>query len=229
MPGIPRAGGFTITSTPEDAQGSVAGHSDPYLELAIQKSPRNPPAAWLWQPVDDILGEVLHVRVGGSFVWPPPYARRGAKVQRLVLVAGGVGINPLISILGHLHASQQMPPKVTLIYSTHPGKEINGSDVLFLDRVREISNVYAKDSQVELQLHLTGSPGANNGSTHLPSGTKFTRVTREDLQNAIGDESQRAATVCYICGPQKMTDEFVQHVQSLEGMDPRNVLCEKWW
>jgi hypothetical protein len=63
----------------------------PSIELAIQKSPRNPPAAWLWRPETDIIGSRLGVRVGGSFVWPPSHPSI-AEIRRLVLIAGGVGI-----------------------------------------------------------------------------------------------------------------------------------------
>jgi len=224
---------------------SVAGNSDAYLELAIQRSPRNPPAAWFWQPVDDILGRMLHVRVGGSFIWPPPLARRGEEVKRLVLVAGGVGIklvlsrscglflhltrcanSPLISILSHLAASEQMPLKVTILYSTHPGKQSDGSDILFLTRLCRIAKKFEDGQQVELQLYLTGSSECLN---KIPVEVRNRRISHEDLDSAVGQSSQRSATVCYICGPQKMTDEFVEYVQDLEGMDLQNVLCEKWW
>ena len=92
--GLQQAGGFTITSAPKEAQpgtGSETGSRDGYLELAVQKSPRNPPAAWLWRPETEILGCDLHVRVGGSFVWPPP-GLDPTSITRAVFVAGGVGI-----------------------------------------------------------------------------------------------------------------------------------------
>lgn len=87
MPGIDRPGGFTITSCPSKAQGpataarackdgtTTCGDDDPqapYLELAVKASPDNAIAQWLWKPADEILSRVLQVRVGGSFVWPPP-------------------------------------------------------------------------------------------------------------------------------------------------------------
>lgn len=49
------------------------------------------PAQWLWRPSEDILGSQLMVRVGGSFTWPPPHLNP-QQIERLVLVAGGVGI-----------------------------------------------------------------------------------------------------------------------------------------
>jgi len=60
------------------------------LELAVQRS-SNPPAQWLWRPQEDILHKQIVVRVGGSFTWPPQSYDIGS-VDRLVLVAGGVGI-----------------------------------------------------------------------------------------------------------------------------------------
>lgn len=62
-----------------------------YLELAIQSSPQNPPAAWLWRPETEILGKRLLVRVGGNFVWPPPGVDVNG-IRKVLLVAGGVGI-----------------------------------------------------------------------------------------------------------------------------------------
>lgn len=81
VPGNSKPGGFTITSSPSKAQkkpiepASAApadGNDEPYLELAVQKSPDNPPAQYLWRPTAEILHSELRVRVGGSFVWPPP-------------------------------------------------------------------------------------------------------------------------------------------------------------
>lgn len=93
IPGLPKAGGFTITSTPAEAAPprTTTGSADaPYLELAVQKT-ANPPAKWLWRPAEEILGARLVVRVGGSFVWPPPGIDvRG--INKVVFVAGGVGI-----------------------------------------------------------------------------------------------------------------------------------------
>ena len=61
----------------------------------MQQSPKNPAAAYLFRPEEEILGKTLHVRVGGSFVWPPMRylaGRRGNLPKRAVFVAGGVGI-----------------------------------------------------------------------------------------------------------------------------------------
>ncbi|KAK8158369.1 hypothetical protein BC567DRAFT_212135 [Phyllosticta citribraziliensis] len=102
IPGVPKAGGFTITSTPSLAQpaSAAAGSSPnkhivaplppevspPLIELAIQRS-ANPPAQGIWRARKADRTQ-LAVRVGGSFVWPPPVPAP----SNVLFVAGGVGI-----------------------------------------------------------------------------------------------------------------------------------------
>lgn len=86
IPGILQVGGFSITSTPNDAKGEHG-----YVELAIQDAPQNPPAAWFWRPFNDIKHIKINIRAGGSFVWPPPGINMET-ISKVVLVAGGVGI-----------------------------------------------------------------------------------------------------------------------------------------
>ena len=140
VPGVSKAGGFTITSPPSkarwatpapapapapaptpassEAAGAGAGagaasgggtkdhggddeHAYAYLELAVQKSPDSPAAIWLWRGDggggEALLGGELGVRVGGGFVWPPAGVNVRA-LRKVVFVAGGVGVNPLMSM-----------------------------------------------------------------------------------------------------------------------------------
>jgi hypothetical protein len=80
-----------LTSTPSQARPRPDSGHNPFLELAVQRSPGNPPAAWLWQSPEAIIGKEVKVRVGGSFVWPPPNIDY-ATIKRAVFIAGGVGI-----------------------------------------------------------------------------------------------------------------------------------------
>lgn len=61
------------------------------MELAVQESPSNPSAAWLWRPKEEILGKELNIRVGGNFVWPPAGIDLDS-IKNVVFIAGGVGI-----------------------------------------------------------------------------------------------------------------------------------------
>ncbi|KAL8704991.1 MAG: hypothetical protein Q9201_001888 [Fulgogasparrea decipioides] len=243
---VPQAGGFTITSTPEDAQHKEEKRG--YLELAIQQSPKSPPAAWLWRPKVEILGSDVLVRVGGSFVWPPPTVDP-AKIKRLVFVAGGVGINPLISILSHLHRNpQELSRHIEFLYTTRMPSSGNPSSILFLMRLEAL--FFGGNSHHSFKVFLTrtstverlGFPGhdleAEEARVDRPAAMMnehqivrwcYGRIKHNDLLDAIGPLAERDGVVVYICGVPSMTDEFVALLRKAEGMEEKRVLCEKWW
>ena len=250
IPGLPKAGGFTITSAPSEARPS--SHVSPFLELAVQKS-SNPPAQWLSRPEEEILGQKLVVRVGGSFTWPPPNLDAGG-IDRLVLIAGGVGIkyvepsappnsctnersSPLISIFSHLIRTGQHPKEIHFIYGTKATPELDRHSILFLTRLLDLVGI-SNDPNITLSLYLTGR-GDDGTIDHgnFPNRTFARRITELDLARALdgykeslyGREHDRQGTVCYVCGPQKMTDEFVDFLSEQPGMARERVLCEKWW
>ncbi|KAF2756496.1 ferredoxin reductase-like protein [Pseudovirgaria hyperparasitica] len=220
IPGIYKAGGFTLTSTPEDLSPSTDDEY-PYLELAIQNAPSNPAAAWLWRPQHEILKSDLDVRVGGSFTWPPSTIKP-ERIHKVVLVAGGIGINPLISICSALSRSSHIN-SIKVLYSTR--LTTSSSKVLFLERLNALSQ---KQSTTTVQLFLTGSTPLERTCESMKAA-KLQRIRLDDLIDAIGPATGRASTICYVCGPSKMTDDVVKYLAAQEGMDRSRVLCEKWW
>ena len=240
IPTIPKAGGFTITSPPSAAIARKDGPG--YLELAVQNS-SNPPAKYFHRPIDSILNTPLAVRVGGSFTYPPPVLPIPTRnITRLVLIAGGVGINPLISIFSHLiqlHPSQR-PEEIHFLYGTKTSSsEPDPQTILFLPRLMDLVGAAAEPLDVTLSLYLTGPTGYEGGEKiehgKLPNRTWARRMGEGDLVGALdgwkkGSGSEgRGETVCYVCGPQKMTDEIVEFLGKQEGMEKGRVLCEKWW
>ncbi|KKZ63441.1 hypothetical protein EMCG_02252 [[Emmonsia] crescens] len=264
VPSVPQAGGFTITSTPSDALPSgsdgnttIEGPTrEPYIELAVQESPSNPPAAWLWRPQDEILGQELGVRVGGSFIWPPPDIPL-EDIGRAVFVAGGVGINPLISMISHIFKNpSKLPhlPTIHLLYSTRfPTASGDGDDILkhldqtpFFPRLRNILDSQQQQNQhqgrdqiLHLHLHLYIT-NLHDMPQNPPSDFSLhnRRITTPDLLEVIDGKrdavrsSNGGRIVCYICGPPDMTDEFVAGVEEVLGAGvgrEKSVFCEKWW
>ncbi len=249
IPFLPKPGGFTITSTPSQAAPSQSlslstsssdyGHDSPFLELAIQCSPSNAPAAWLWQtPMSLILHKTLHVRVGGSFVWPSTPSVDLSALRKVVFIAGGVGVNPLVSMLCSLAESETRPAfEVHFLYSMRdPGSPRETREMLFLDR---IESVFA-DERLSggLKLFLTGGGGGGGGgagdgivaaSGRVDMPYRRRRITVDDVAAVIGQDKD-AATV-YVCGVPAMTDEFVDKLTSPDGlgMDKQRVQFEKWW
>ncbi|KAJ5231035.1 hypothetical protein N7489_011743 [Penicillium chrysogenum] len=266
IPSLAQAGGFTITSTPADAEvlpspeastDSLAGEAlepssesqgrPPYVELAVQDSPSNPSAAWLWRPREEILGRELNIRVGGSFVWPPTGISIN-DVKNVVFVAGGVGINPLISMLSHLNNNEPHTPNpktIHILYSSRlPQHQGTGSadaildQVLFLPRLRQIirSQESSHRLRISLDLFLTDLASSSDLlSSGSPSDLKIHpgRISDHDLRSAAvgtGDELDSQGTVCYVCGPPDMTDSIVEKLVAILGDDgEQRVFFEKWW
>lgn len=345
-PGIPKPGGFTITSPPSKARlsSSAAPSADaaaapssplPYLELAIQNSPANVVANWFWQPPAAILNAEIWIRVGGSFVWPPPglvpmvsfapcsrhHQRKklvllillprslsllasprarhrtleswtlsprpasnsavmtlGTRhppdrpvsisihpsflpwlchrktqgtdqtiqtLRKIIFLAGGVGINPLMSIVSHLAERSQLVPSqvaIDFLYSVRNSDTTpEPSKILFLERLAGIfgrcHDGAAPKVRGELQLFLTGGGAGgghegkdgriDDGVVDLPF--KRRRVAIEDVAEAVGDDKR--SVVVYVCGVPKMTDEVVEKLISPKGLglEPHRVLYEKWW
>jgi hypothetical protein len=282
IPGVPKAGGFTITSAPSSSSSSSS--ESPYFELAVQESPENEPAAWLWRPVGEILGERLRVRVGGRFVFPPlaPLAKKndasdvvagavtggddddddddddvGKGLKRVVFVAGGVGVNPLVSMLSYIADNEQTTPfvdDVVFLYASKVPRSGNFSDILFLDRITRFFGEGKVKGRVKL--FVTGTAAAAAAAESLaasPSSSSLQGAARgigTDSAGAMRDmngtrvEVQRRritsadvaeavgdgrdpGTVVYVCGPRVMTDELVERLAKF--VDPRRVLTEKWW
>lgn len=83
------------------------------------------------------------------------------------------------------------------------------------------------DDQI-FTLFLTGAQNAHH-LERFPKNVRYNRITKSDLAEAVGSVQSRNRTVVYVCGPQAMTDEVVDFLKGLPGMDRGKVLCEKWW
>jgi ferredoxin-NADP reductase len=159
---------YSISSAPE-AQG--------YLEISVKRL--------------GLVSSALHASIrpgamlavrspGGSFVYPTDDERP------LVLLAGGVGITPLMSMLRHASVAEPTRP-VTLFYSLRRVEDIAFSDELtLLARRSEHIRVFIAVSD--------GPPGPGHFPGHISESLVTTMVP--DLLHAV----------CLICGPQPMMD-----------------------
>lgn len=185
----------------------------------------------------------MQVRVGGRFVYPPPDLGEEAvrDINKIVLVAGGVGINPLMSILEHLHLESLLRParirSLRLLYGT---RARSGEAILFHDRIARILGRYvnhdAAGHDYRATMYLTGTThwSPDEISTYQGSDVSHMehnhrRISAIDLLEALRSPGGSVSTIVYVCGPPGMTDEFVQTLSRAEGMDLSRVLCEKWW
>ncbi|KAK5627264.1 hypothetical protein RRF57_002979 [Xylaria bambusicola] len=262
IPGVETAGGFTITSTPREARlahppmgenkysagenrASPKREEGPFLELAVQKSPDNPPAAWLYGSPSAIIGQELRVRVGGGFVWPPP-GINVRSLRRVVFVAGGVGVNPLVSMLSSLASSPATPAlEARFLYSAKdPGvsegsASRNARNILFLERIAQV--FHEGRVKGELEVFLTGGDTKESAGMDGEKGDEDRiAVAGGDNGTKDGDDDQGNFTipfhsrrctvntdvakavgnprfaVVYVCGVPTMTDDFVAKLTGRE-------------
>lgn len=94
-----------------------------HLCLAVKKSSW-PPALWVHSKCK--VGDQVQIRVGGNFYYDPPMQ---SKIPNLLFIAGGVGINPLLSIMLELKHNFQItkispPERISLLYSARSKEEL---------------------------------------------------------------------------------------------------------
>ncbi|XP_008057096.1 oxidoreductase NAD-binding domain-containing protein 1 isoform X2 [Carlito syrichta] len=141
--------------------------------------------------------------------------------RNLVLIAGGVGINPLLSILRHtadLHRAGEgcgyEMGTVKLFYSAK-----TTSELLFKKNILDLVNEFP--GKIACRLHVTKQ--TTQVSAELQPYVTEGRITEEEIRAHSSHE-----TLFYICGPPPMTEFFSKQLESSHV--PREHICfEKWW
>ncbi|MBP2703960.1 ferredoxin reductase [Microbispora sp. RL4-1S] len=170
------------------------------IELTVERVPDGEVSPYLTEVLEP--GDEVEMRgpVGGWFVW-----RAGASAP-VVLVAGGSGIVPLMSMIRARRADGGGPP-FRLIYSTRdPGRRFYAEELDRADPGLDVSYVYTREAP---------------GGSARPAG----RITADDL--AAGGWPADRRPDCYVCGP----TGFVEHAAELLiglGHDPGRVKTERF-
>ncbi|KAI1902482.1 hypothetical protein AGOR_G00045220 [Albula goreensis] len=218
IPGLEKVGGFSICSSP------ALLRREGVIELAVKYS-AHPPAHWIHRTCT--LDSEVELRVGGDFFFDP--APSGGPVD-LLLVAGGVGINPLYSILLHAADLQRHllaggrgyePGTVQLCYSAK-----SADDLLFKRSIiaacREFPGKFSCD------FHLTRqNEDIDPELRPFVSGGRISDQVLRDHLERLGRNGERE-TVCYLCGPPPMIESVSRQLQHL-GLSRDRILFEKWW
>uniref|UniRef100_A0A8D2B5P1 Oxidoreductase NAD-binding domain-containing protein 1 n=1 Tax=Sciurus vulgaris TaxID=55149 RepID=A0A8D2B5P1_SCIVU len=211
IPGVSVVGGFSICSSPRLLE------QERMIELAV-KYTNHPPALWVHNKCT--LDSEVAVRVGGDFFFDP---QPTDAPRNLVLIAGGVGINPLLSILRHsadLHRERANKGSgyeigtIKLFYSAK-----NTSELLFKKNIFDLVNEFPE--KIACSLHVTKQ--TTQISAELKPYITEGRITEEEIKDHISKE-----TLFYICGPPPMTDFFSKQLEN--NHVPKEHICfEKWW
>ncbi len=169
-------------------------------------------------------------------MWPPDLLLRG-RLKRAVFIAGGVGINPLISMVTSIAEIKvarggSLGFDIKFLYMTRNLPDPR--EILFLPRLVEIFRSLGEDGDLKLFLTNRAEPSDKKDEDSLfidgvSVPMRRSRIGEQDLEDAIGKVDARSGTVCYVCGVPSMTDDFVGRLKAAEGMEEQNVLSEKWW
>ena len=191
LDGIPHTAGYSITTSPI-YQGEI--------ELAIKSSARHPVARWVHEAAR--VGDQVKVTQGqGPFVYLPEMS------DNVVLIGGGVGITPLLSIFRHVRDAR-LPTQAHLVYSVSDSREI-----LFREELE--AAVRAHDN-LHLSITVTQPDPRWHGLTGRIDPVKLHALDVPD------------DTLYYLCGPKGMVEDMSTLLHDL-GVPMNRIIFEKWW
>jgi len=205
IPGEDQVGGFSMWNHPAQFQQTNI------IELAVKES-KWPPAYWVHTKCKQ--DDSVQVRFGGDFYYPPDNLK---EPHNILLIGGGVGINPLLSIwlqARHLHSSDNSlkPDKVSLLYSA-----VNKDELIFSDVIDSTTN---SNSAFKATYFTTRSNHDNciNG-----------RIDFEQVKSSLEDMNvNNGRTLIYLCGPPNMIRDMLRSLASLH-VKKGDVFYELWY
>ncbi|XP_056154673.1 oxidoreductase NAD-binding domain-containing protein 1 [Lampris incognitus] len=213
IPGLDKVGGFSMCSSPGLLQ------REGVIELAV-KYTKHPPAHWVHTMCT--VGSHVAMRVGGNFFFDPSLSDPSVD---LLLVAGGVGINPLYSILLHVadllrlnHASNGRDYHIGSTRLCYSAK--NTQELLFKNTIIELCQEFP--GKFSCGFHITQE--SQEVDQQLLPFLNRCRITAASLQPHVDPER----TVCYLCGPPPMIEAVSQTLTDF-GLPKDRIIFEKWW
>ncbi|XP_006823724.1 oxidoreductase NAD-binding domain-containing protein 1-like [Saccoglossus kowalevskii] len=212
IPGVDVFTGYSMCSSAKKLK------DENLMDLAIKYSDY-PPTEWVHKECQE--GSEVSIRAGGDFYYDPQPTDSTTDV---LLIAGGVGINPLYSMFLHnadLHqrmkenSDSYKPGKTTLLFSAS-----NHSELIFKKSILELCK---KTPNMNCQFFVTKEKHKDN----FGSETSVGRINKSVLKMAL-EEMKIDKVKIYICGPASMIGDIESILHSL-GVNPKQIAYEKWW
>ena len=185
-------GGFSITSSPLQ-KGTI--------ELAIKKLSQGRASTYLHERAS--VGDSFIIQGGfGDF-----YYEQGMGGP-LVLIAGGIGITPLMSMLRYVDEAR-LEVDVTLFYSTR-----TPSELVFYNQLQALA---AHNPRIRCVFTVTRPRGE-------PWDGPIGRIDLAPLREYAPSHD----SLYYLCGPPPMLDDLSLLLADL-GIEPSRIKIERWW
>ena len=192
LEGAEAIGGYSITSSPsvQDSIGLAIKLDDSY----------HPVTNWLHKSAR--VGDTVEISLGGDFYYTADMD------GPIVLIAGGIGLTPLMSIVRAIDESHDSTP-TTLIYSVS-----TPSEILFHEELEDIAR---RNPYINLVFTIT-RPGQEEWDG--PTGRINDDLLRE---TGISPDS-----LFFICGPPDMIRDMIG-ILVRRGAPGSRIKYEQWW
>jgi ferredoxin-NADP reductase len=189
--GATHTSGYSITTSPIHT-GEI--------ELAIKSSAHHPVARWVHEQAR--VGDAIRISQGqGPFVYLPEMS------DNVVLIGGGVGITPLLSIFRHVRDAR-LPTLAHLVYSVSDSREILSRD--------ELDAAARSHDNLHVSVTVTQPDADWHGLTGRIDPVKLHALDVPD------------DTLYYLCGPKGMVEDMSTLLHDL-GVPMNRIIFEKWW
>ncbi|XP_041478518.1 oxidoreductase NAD-binding domain-containing protein 1-like isoform X1 [Lytechinus variegatus] len=190
---------------------------DSTIDLAVKFSDY-PPTVWVHNQC--AVGSKVKVRTGGDkLVFDP---KPGDPSWNVLLIGGGIGINPLISLMHHaadLHDQKKANPqgytpgKMELLFSASTKNEL-----IFKDTIDELISKHSPD--IAARFYVTKD-------SDVDSPISNRRIDASDIKSSV-ERLRDGPLRCFVCGPPTMIADM-EGLLSNEGIPASDIFCEKWW
>ena len=183
--------GFSITSSPLEKR---------VLTIGVKSIPSARAAIYLHENAK--VGDTFNaVGPGGEFLY------RREMGDSLVLIAGGIGITPFMSIIRYVHEAK-LDVEITVLYSAKAPSEL-----AYLEDLKDIS---AQSPNIKCLFTVT-----------RPQGEQWEgRVGRIDAK-MLREHAARSESIFFVCGPGEMPQQISDTLKDL-GVDDSRINTERW-
>ena len=172
---------YSISSSPTERE---------YVELTVRREPRGAVS----RHIDDLLKVGDQIEAGGPV---GRFTFTGTEADSIVLIAGGVGITPMMSITRYL-TQLSWPGDIFFIYTCR-----TPSDFIFAD---EIAALQRRNPKLHVTVTMSGAEGTEWKG---PTG----RITKELLTQTVPNLASRRI---HLCGPPAMMESMKSMLAELE-------------
>jgi len=206
IPGVSTVGGFSMVSAPNLLEERRQ------LQLAIKYS-SHPPAHWVHTQCK--TGSEVFVKVGGNFHYIPS---KSELENNTLLIAGGVGINPLYSMLRH----------ICHMHSLSENKDIDFGESLLLFSAKTNEELIFKD-QLSSLTSQSSIVSCKYFVTQQKDDIYSGRINQGAIEEALDRlQKNKKPITSFLCGPQRMMGELETILMTF-GLKKSDIRYESWW